>query len=68
MGNKPGIHGLCVPVNFFDLRCENVTFISYTMDKSGLPDIYAQSTRAAGMRTEDVYIRQSTSAHGITNM
>ena len=25
MGNKPGIHGLCIPVDSFDLRCESVT-------------------------------------------
>ena len=24
-GNKPGIHGLCIPVDSFDLRCESVT-------------------------------------------
>ena len=22
-----GIHGLCIPVNFFDLRCESVTYL-----------------------------------------
>ena len=26
-GNKPGIHGLCVPVNSFDLRSESVIYI-----------------------------------------
>ena len=26
MGNKPRIHGLCIPVDFFDLRCESVTY------------------------------------------
>ena len=36
---------------------------SYTMGMSGLPDIYTQSPRAEG-----VYIRQTTSAHGITIM
>ena len=35
----------------------------YAMDTSGLPDIYTQSLRAEG-----VYIRQATSAHGITNI
>ena len=34
---------------------------SYTMGTSGLPDIYTQRLRAEG-----VYIRQTTSAHGIT--
>ena len=32
MRNKPGIHGLCITVDFFDLRCESVTYIaSYTL-------------------------------------
>ena len=43
-------------------------FNSYTMGTSGLPDIYTQSLRAAGPRAEGVYIRRTTSAHGITNM
>ena len=34
---------------------------SYTMGTSGLPDMYTRSPRAEG-----VYIRQITSAHGIT--
>ena len=38
-------------------------FYSYTMGTSGLPDIYTQSPRAEG-----VYIRRTTSAHGITTM
>ena len=28
-GNKPGIHGLCIPVDSFDLRCESVTYQLY---------------------------------------
>ena len=43
-------------------------FNSYTMGTSGLPDIYTQSPRAAGPRAEGVYIRRTTSAHGITIM
>ena len=35
------------------------------MGRSGLPDIYAQSPRAAGPKAEGVYIRATTSAHGI---
>ena len=46
----------------------NGTFNSYTMGTSGLPDIYTRSPRAAGPRAEGVYIRRTTSAHGITNM
>ena len=46
----------------------SITFNSYTMGMSGLPDIYTQSPRAAGPRAEGAYIRQTTSAHGITNM
>ena len=26
-----GIHGLCTPVDSFDLRCESVTYISYAI-------------------------------------
>ena len=36
------------------------------MGTGGLPDIYTQSPRAPGPRAEGVYIRQTTSAHGIT--
>ena len=35
----------------------NVIFNSYIMGISGLPDIYTQSQRAAGLRAEGVYIR-----------
>ena len=54
-------------------RCSNdayliVIFNSYTMGTSGLPDIYTQSPRATGPRAEGVYIRRTTSAHGITIM
>ena len=38
------------------------------MGKSGLPDIYTQSLRAAGPRAEGVYIRKTTSAHITTIM
>ena len=38
------------------------------MGKSGLPDMYTRTPRAAGPRAEGVYIRQITSAHGITNI
>ena len=38
------------------------------MGSSGLPDIYTQSTRAAGPRADGVYIRQTTSAHVTTVM
>ena len=37
--------------------------ISYNMGTSALPDMYARSPRAEGM-----HIRQSVSAHVITNM
>ena len=43
-------------------------FNSYTMGTSGLTDIYTRSPRACGPRAEGVYIRQTTSAHGITIM
>ena len=39
------------------------------MGTSGLPDIYTRSPRAAGLRAAwGVYIRRTTSAHGITTM
>ena len=42
------------------------------MGTSGLPDIYTQSMRATGQRAEGVaiyiVIRQTMSAHGITDM
>ena len=40
----------------------------YAMGTSGMPDVFTQSLRATGLRTEGVYIRQTTSAHGITNI
>ena len=36
---------------------------SYNMGTSSLPDMYARSPRAAGLRAEGIHIRQSTSAH-----
>ena len=27
--NKPEIHGLCIPVDSFDMRCESVTLSRY---------------------------------------
>ena len=42
--------------------------ISYNMDTSALPDMYARSARATGPRAEGMHIRQSTRAHVITNM
>ena len=44
------------------------TLCSCNMGKSGLPDTYTQSLRAAGQRAEGVYIRQTTSAHVTTIM
>ena len=44
-----------------------VLFNSYIMGMNGLPDIYTLRPRAAGPRAEGVYIRQTTSAHDITN-
>ena len=28
---KAGLHGLCIPVDSFDLRCESVTYGSYSL-------------------------------------
>ena len=43
-------------------------FNSCNMGMSDLPDMYAQSPRAAGPRAEGIYIRQITSAHVTTIM
>ena len=43
-------------------------FDSCNMGTSDLPDMYAQSLRAAGPRAEGIHIRQITSAHVITIM
>ena len=40
---------------------------SCNMGISDLPDMYAQSPRAAGLRAECIHIRQITSAHVTTN-
>ena len=45
---------------------KQVVHNSCNMGTSGLPDIYTQSTRAAGPRADGVYIRQTTSAHVTT--
>ena len=34
------VHQLCTTAQAFDLRCESVTFNSYTMARSGLPNLY----------------------------
>ena len=44
------------------------TFDSCNMGTSDLPDMYAQSPRAAGPRAEGIHIRQITSAHVTTIM
>jgi len=41
---------------------------SCNMGTRDLPDMYAQSLRAAGPRAEGIHIRQITSAHVTTNM
>ena len=43
-------------------------FNSYTIGTRGLPDIYTLSPQAYGPQASGVYIRQTTSAHGITTM
>ena len=45
-----------------------VPFDSCNMGTSDLPDMYAQSPRAAGPRAEGIHIRQITSAHVTTIM
>ena len=65
---------LNMPLQFFTVVCictYNTSYLasySYTMDKSGLPDMYTQSPRTAGPRAEGVHIRQTTSGHSITVM
>ena len=43
-------------------------FDSCNMGTSDLPDMYAQSPRAAGPRAKGIHIRQITSAHVTTIM
>ena len=57
-----------IDVDTVYILCMLDTSYSCNMGKSGLPDIYTQSTRATGPRAKDVYIRQTTSAHGIAIM
>ena len=54
-------------VGFYIYICMYVC-ISYNTGTSALPDTYARSPRATGPRAEGIPIRQSTSAHVITNM
>ena len=58
---------IATTVKPFDLKHQSGMFNSYTIGTSGLPDIYTRSMRAAD-RAKSVHIRQTTSAHGITNM
>ena len=42
---------------------ELMTSNSCNIGKSDLPDMYAQSPRAAGLRAEGIHIREITSAY-----
>ena len=57
--------GECVHIRQCTKPTTVYIFNSYTMGTSGLPDIYTRSPTAARLRAEGVYIRQTTSAHGI---
>jgi len=46
----------------------NILCNSCNMGTRDLPDMYAQSPRAAGPRAEGIHIRQITNAHVTTNM
>ena len=48
--------------------CMYVVCNSCNIGTSDLPDMYAQSLRAAGPRAEGIHIRQITSAYVTTNM
>ena len=65
---EAGQYKIYCPAKAFDPPTQSVTCISYNMGSSALPDMYARSPRAAGPRAEGIHIRQSTSAHVITNM
>ena len=54
---------MCMQAPYVPCIYVNVVCISYNMGTSALPDMYARSPRAEG-----IHIRQSTSAHVITNM
>ena len=53
-------------IGFCKYYIATYTCYGYTMDTSGLPDMYSRSLRAAGLRVEGVHIRETTSGHGIT--
>ena len=53
--------GASSDLSYFLFTCD-----SCNMDTSNLPDMYAQSPRAAGAK--GIHIRQITSAHVATNM
>ena len=60
---RGGAKGAKIPLSSTVSIC-----ISYNMGSSALPDMYARSPRAAGQRAEGIHIRQSMSAHVMTNM
>ena len=45
-----------------------VLYNGYNMAMGGLPDMYAQSQRAAGLRAEGIHIRQIMNGHVTTIM
>ena len=47
---------------------ELMTSNSCNIGTSDLPDMYAQSSRAAGLRAEGIHIREIMSAYITTNM
>ena len=49
------------------VQCK-VTCNNCNMGTRDLPDIYARSPRAAGLRAEGIHIRQITRAHVTSNM
>ena len=60
---KPAIQYVCMCVYVCMYVCN-----SCNIGMSDLPDMYAQSPRAAGPRAEGIHIRQITSAYVTTNM
>ena len=57
-----------LPCSHLYIHMYKHTCNSCNIGKSDLPDMYAQSPKAAGPRSDGMYIRQIMNAYVITNM
>ena len=66
---RKSIKNTCYKLVIFHVICKShVIFYSCKMGTSNLPEMYTQSPRFTGPRTEGVHIRKTTSAHVTTVM